>query len=70
MIPPAADVTIKAIFEAGVPSSVLDVEAQGAIQAVEYYNLSGIKCTQPLDGINIVVTRYSDGTTVVNKLLK
>lgn len=67
---PAADVTIKAAFEAGNPSSVLDVEAQRVMQAVEYYNLSGIKSAWPHDGINIVVTRYSDGTTTVSKMMK
>lgn len=67
---PAADVTIKAAFEAGVPSSVKDINAQAAVEAVEYYNLSGIKSAKPHDGINIVVTRYNDGTTSVSKQVK
>ena len=67
---PAADVTIKAAFEAGVPSSVVDINAHSSIQAVEYYNLSGVKSAQLHDGINIVVTRYSDGTTAVTKQMK
>ena len=67
---PAADVTIKAAFEAGVPSSVVDINAHSSIQAVEYYNLSGVKSAQPHDGINIVVTRFSDGTTAVTKQMK
>lgn len=67
---PAADVTIKAVFEAGVPSSVQDINGQATLQDVEYYNLSGVKSTSPHDGINIVVKRYSDGTTSVSKQVK
>ncbi len=35
-----------------------------------YYNLAGMSSGIPFDGINIVVTRYSDGTTTATKLIK
>ena len=35
-----------------------------------YYNLAGMSSGTPFDGINIVVTRYSDGTTTATKLIK
>jgi hypothetical protein len=70
LVMPAADVTIKAAFEAGVPSSVQDINAQAAVEAVEYYNLSGIKSAHPHDGINIVVTRYSDGSASFQKIYR
>ena len=35
-----------------------------------YYNLAGMSSGTPFDGINIVVTRYSDGTTSATKLIK
>ena len=35
-----------------------------------YYNLAGMSSGTPFDGLNIVVTRYSDGTTTATKLIK
>ena len=38
--------------------------------AVEYHNLAGMSSDRPWQGLNIVVTRYSDGTTETSKVLK
>ena len=35
-----------------------------------YYNLQGIASDTPYDGLNIVVTRYSDGTTKSTKFMR
>ena len=35
-----------------------------------YYNLTGVASSQPFDGVNIVVTRYSDGTTTATKVIR
>ncbi len=35
-----------------------------------YYNLTGASSSQPFDGVNIVVTRYSDGTITNKKILQ
>ena len=35
-----------------------------------YYNLAGMSSSTPFDGMNIVVTRYSDGTSSVAKLMR
>ena len=35
-----------------------------------YYNALGIPSNKPYDGVNIVVTRYNDGTTTTSKLVK
>ena len=35
-----------------------------------YYNLAGMSSSTPFDGVNIVVTRYSDGTTSAAKVMK
>ena len=35
-----------------------------------YYNLTGVASSKPFDGVNIVVTRYSDGTTTATKVVK
>lgn len=35
-----------------------------------YYNLAGMSSSTPFDGINIVVTRYSDGSISTTKVIK
>ena len=35
-----------------------------------YYNSLGMQSNEPFDGINIVVTRYSDGTTSTTKVMR
>ena len=35
-----------------------------------YYNAQGIQSDKPFDGVNIVVTRYSDGTTKTSKVVR
>jgi hypothetical protein len=37
------------------------------VEAVKYYNVAGIASTEPFEGLNIVVTRYTDGTTSTAK---
>jgi hypothetical protein len=37
---------------------------------VIYVNSLGMQSDQPFDGVNIVVTRYSDGTTVTKKVIR
>lgn len=40
------------------------------VQSVRYYNVAGIEAATPHDGINIVVTTYTDGTTDSRKVIK
>ena len=35
-----------------------------------YYNLTGVASSEPFDGVNIVVTRYSDGTTTATQVIR
>lgn len=35
-----------------------------------YYNIAGMSSDTPFDGMNIVVTRYSDGTSSVTKVMR
>jgi len=35
-----------------------------------YYNAQGIQSDKPFDGVNIVITRHSDGSTTTGKLIK
>lgn len=43
--------------------------SHGEVVSVSYYNTQGMKSNKPFDGINIVVTRYSDGTSSTTKVM-
>lgn len=51
-------------------TAVEDVAAEKAVSNVTYYNVSGVASAEPFDGVNIVVTKYADGTKKVEKILK
>ena len=40
------------------------------IESIHYYNTMGIEGKTPFEGINIVVTRYTDGSTSTYKVMK
>ena len=52
------------------PTGVSEIRYHGEVVSTTYYNVQGIKSDKPFDGVNIVVTRYSDGTTSVSKVVK
>ena len=41
-----------------------------AVAGVMYYNLAGMQSEEPFSGVNIVVTRYTDGSISTAKVLK
>ena len=51
-------------------TAVNSIDAGKAITGVTYYNLSGARSSQPFGGINIVETRYNDGTVTISKVVK
>jgi hypothetical protein len=53
----------------GQPTAVKDLTANKQIQSVHYYNVMGIESDQPQQGINIVLTRFTDGSTSTIKIL-
>lgn len=52
------------------PTAVEEVAAEKAVSNVIYYNVSGVASAEPFDGVNIVVTKYADGTKKEEKILK
>lgn len=50
--------------------SVKEVMGNKAIESVHYYNMMGMEGKTPFEGINIVVTRYTDGSTSTTKVMK
>ena len=54
----------------GVITGVTAIGGSRAVAGVDYYNLAGQRSSRPWQGVNIVVTRYSDGTTSTCKQIK
>ena len=50
--------------------SVKEILGNKAIESVHYYNTMGMESKTPFEGINIVVTRYTDGSTSTIKVMK
>jgi hypothetical protein len=44
----------------------------GEKQAIShtYYNIAGVASDKPFNGINIVVTRYTDGSQTTTKIMR
>ena len=54
-----------------IPTAINTVSANGEVVGVEYVNSLGVVSKTPFQGVNIVVTRYSNGaTTTVKKVFK
>jgi hypothetical protein len=51
-------------------TAVEEVNADKTVASVAYYNLAGQQSQQPMDGMNIVVTTYTDGSTTTAKVIK
>lgn len=53
------------------PTSAIDeITVSGEVERIEYYNLQGIRLAEPVQGINIRRTVYSNGDVVTDKVLK
>ena len=52
-----------------VVTGVESVRSNAEVVGVTYYNVTGLSSERPFEGVNIVVTRYSDGTTSTAKRL-
>lgn len=50
-------------------TAVDDVKAEREVVGVRYFNLQGMTSVEPFNGVNIVITTYSDGTTATKKVL-
>ena len=56
--------------DAGTPTAVIELNGLKTVVSISYYNLMGIESNKPFEGINIVVTRYSDGNISTVKILR
>ena len=48
---------------------IIDLTARDVV-SVRYYNLMGVESEKPFEGINIVVTRYADGSVSSSKIMR
>ena len=50
-------------------TGVIEIMPNNEVVDVTYYNVQGMQSDKPFSGINIVVTRYSNGATTTTKVL-
>ncbi len=56
--------------DSGNVTAVRNVNSDKEVVSVRYYNVMGMESEKPFEGINIVVTRYSDGSASTVKVLR
>ena len=54
----------------GIPTAINGVEINGQIKSVKYVNVAGMVSDVPFQGVNIVVTEYTDGSRTTSKMLR
>ena len=53
-----------------IPTAVNETQVAKTIVSERYYDIRGIEYSQPVDGVNIIVRTYSDGSTQSVKVIK
>ncbi len=53
-----------------IPTGINAISAGAQVESVRYYNVAGIESSKPFAGMNIVVTRYTDGSTTTSKVVR
>lgn len=53
-----------------VATGVNDVNSAKEVKGVSYFNMMGVESAQPFEGVNIMVTTYTDGTQSATKVLR
>ena len=59
-----------AVANMSINSGIEQVVADKEIDRVRYINVAGQESDMPFDGVNIMVTTYTDGTTTTAKVIK
>ena len=52
------------------PSGISETNVNKTVVSERYYDIRGIEYSQPVDGVNIIVRTYSDGSTQSVKVIK
>ena len=64
-----AEAKAKANFTPDTPTGIGTINADAKVKNVTYYNMMGVASSHPHQGMNIVVTHYSNGTTTSKKVI-
>ncbi len=56
--------------EIQVVTGLMELSGDRQVTGVTYVNALGMQSSEPFDGVNIVVTRYSDGSVSTTRVLK
>lgn len=51
-------------------TAIEDVKNEANVASVKYYNLAGAESSEAFEGVNLMVTKYTDGTTKTVKVIK
>lgn len=62
--------TMEGSYINGVITGVTPLNGTRQVAGVEYYNLAGMRSDRPWQGVNIIVTRYTDGTMQTAKAVQ
>lgn len=62
--------TIAPLLKYSASTSIDTVSVTGQVASRTYYNVAGIASDKPFRGMNIVVTRYTDGTHTATKIIR
>ena len=54
----------------GPATGIHELIDNGVVESVTYVNAQGMQSDKPFDGLNIVITRYSNGTTRTTKVVR
>ena len=53
-----------------IPTAITTITSGAQVESVRYINVAGMESDKPFAGMNIVVTRYNNGTTTITKMIK
>ena len=53
-----------------IVTGISNITSNGEVASVTYVNMLGVESPVPFAGINIVVTRYTTGETVIKKEMR
>lgn len=62
--------TEKVKVENSIPTGISTIDGSAQVESVRYINVAGMESDKPFAGMNIVVTRYNNGTTTITKMIK
>ena len=57
-------------FDNDTPTAVGTINVEAQPVSVTYYNMLGVGSSRPHPGVNVMVTRYNDGTTTTTKVIR